>query len=210
MQYFGSIYSYLSLLNNSIYPFSLSEPYNKASEMNRMWLMGANKIISLSIPVQGGRNNRQPLKDLRIADDKSWLRVHWRTIHDSYRKSPWFEEYHDSLQKLYQAHHEFLWQWNLQCTKWVFHHIKELNAKLTEIDQAAKPVKESLYSGSPTTDCSSDYPTYFQVFADRHGFVANLSILDLLMNEGPMSHEYLQRLYLYKYQSTTKNEAGIL
>jgi hypothetical protein len=38
-------------------------------------------------------------------------------------------------------------------------------------------------------------PPYYQVFADRHGgFVPDLSILDLILNEGPRAVNYLQSL----------------
>ena len=35
---------------------------------------------------------------------------------------------------------------------------------------------------------------YFQVFAGKYGFVPNLSIMDLLFNEGPDSISYLKNL----------------
>ena len=35
---------------------------------------------------------------------------------------------------------------------------------------------------------------YFQVFAQKHGFIRDLSIMDLLFNEGPDSILYLKTL----------------
>jgi hypothetical protein len=39
---------------------------------------------------------------------------------------------------------------------------------------------------------------YTQVFDDKHGFVNNLSVLDLLFNEGKFTLDYLQNQRLNK------------
>jgi hypothetical protein len=40
---------------------------------------------------------------------------------------------------------------------------------------------------------SSQYEPYTQVFDEKHGFLNNLSILDLLFNEGRHAVDYLKR-----------------
>jgi len=39
-----------------------------------------------------------------------------------------------------------------------------------------------------------DLPRYSQVFENKHGFLSNLSTLDLIFNHGPQSISYLEDL----------------
>ncbi len=208
MQYFGSIYFYLKLKRFRFSPVLSSDPYKKTMHLNRMWLMGSNKVIGLSVPLAGGRNNKQLVKEVKIASDPRWTRVHWRTIHDCYRKSPWFENYCDSLKLLYEAPPLFLSEWNFKCMEWVLGQIKELNVNLSEFETENQELRIVDGLDKPFQHIPANYPTYLQVFSDRHGFVANLSILDLLFNEGPSSYEYLKRLSLNLNSNIPENEKG--
>jgi len=210
MQYFGSIYFYLKFNNSAFGPIFLSDTYKKTMHLNRTWLMGPNKVIGLSVPLAGGRQNMQPVKEVKIAGDRSWSRVHWRTIHDCYRKAPWFENYCDTLQSLYEAPPLFLWEWNYMCMEWALDQIKEFNVILSEFENIDHNQRIQDASDKPLFNPPADHPSYLQVFSDRHGFVSNLSILDLLFNEGPLAYEYLNRLSFYLISNIPANEKGKL
>lgn len=210
MQYFGCIYFYIKFKKGTFSPVFLSNSYKKTMHLNRMWLMGPNKVIGLSVPLAGGRDNMQPLKEVKIANDKSWSRVHWRTIHDCYRKAPWFENYCDSLQTLYAAPPLFLWEWNYKCMEWVLDQMKELNVSLSEFENILPDNGITDISNEPLLNPPADHPFYLQVFSDRHGFIANLSILDLLFNEGPLAYKYLNLLSLNLNSNIPENEKGKL
>ena len=185
LQYFGSINYYLKLINSTHIYFFNERGHEKGLGWNRTRILGANKILTLSVPLQGGRSVKAPLSAVRIAADEGWQRIHWRSIHDSYRKAPWFEEYAPSLQNLYTQNYIFLWDWNMACTKWALK-VLGINADILSCSGSEE---------TPTQNIHPPAPPYYQVFADRHGgFVPDLSILDLILNEGPRSVNYLQSL----------------
>lgn len=206
MQYFGSINYYLNIVKERNLSFLLHNAFKKEMAKNRMWLMGPNNVVCLSIPLEGGRNNKMPFGDVKIADESSWKRIHWRTIHDSYRKSPWFDQYVESLIELYKQSFQFLWEWNYQCVRWTTNQIKDLDVKMSVDDLGSEKDTFSFSDGKPFFNVSGSYPKYQQVFSDRHGFIANLSILDLLFNMGPESYHYIYQLDSYKSNGLEENE----
>ena len=196
-QYFGNVELYSTLVNSKDIKFCIDSLYLKALHSNRTRIYGPNGIISLSVPLFGGRNQRGLFKDVRVADDDNWRRIHWRSIHDSYRKSPWFEELGWRVEQLYQKPAGFLYDWNLRCMQFCFETLK------LETDILAHyPFSDNYELQSPKTDPHPlddiNYPTYQQVFMDRFGFIANLSILDLLFCEGPGATDYLMKLHQHK------------
>lgn len=196
-QYFGCVELYSTLVNSKNIKVSIDSLYLKALHPNRTRIYGPNGPISLSVPLLGGRNQKGLFKDVRVADDSSWRRIHWRSIHDSYRKSPWFEELSWRVEQLYQKPAAFLLDWNLHCMHFCFEVLKLETDILTHypISNDGEFVfqKEGAYG-----QVVDGYPTYQQVFMDRFGFMANLSILDLLFCEGPGAIDYLVKLNQYK------------
>ncbi len=202
IQYFGSIYFYLNFIYRSNIRFSSDVLYRKELHQNRMWLSGPNNLVRLSVPLAGGRNQKVQFKDLRIARADDWQRIHWRSIHDAYRKSPWFEEYAPGLENLYQQKDVFLIDWNFRTLQW------SLSKLRLKIDILADDSKRNLdpaipEMSLPVQKLPEGYPVYQQVFSDRIGFIANLSILDLIFCEGPISKEYLKKLSAYQNPVST-------
>lgn len=196
-QYFGNVELYSILSTSKNIKFCIDLAYAKALHPNRTWIYGPNGLISLSVPLLGGRNQRGLFKDVRIADDNNWRRIHWRSIHDSYRKSPWFEELGWRVERLYQKPANFLFDWNLKCMYFCFEVLKLETDILTHF-----PISDDcellFQNEAPHGPASADYPVYQQVFMDRYGFISNLSILDLLFCEGPGAIDYLFKLHQQK------------
>jgi WbqC-like protein family len=198
LQYFGSIELYSTLKSGKDVYFSPESNYDKALHSNRTVINGANGLIALSIPLQGGRNQKRLFKDVQIAEHENWRRIHWRSIHSSYRKSPWFEELGWRVEQLYSEPVKYLSEWNLKSMRLM---LELLRLKL---DILAHPTSSDCKPAfidnnrSPMVKPPEDYPVYQQVFMERFGFSGNLSILDLLFCMGPYAIQYLQLLANYK------------
>ena len=119
LQYFGDINWYLKSIDSTDMVFSPYQNYQRGLKLNRMRLMGANGPLLLSVPLEGGRDQYGHLKDLQISYAEPCQRIHWRGIHDNYRKAPWFEDYAPGLENLYRKQEKFLLDLNLKSTEWV-------------------------------------------------------------------------------------------
>lgn len=201
IQYFGNVELYSTLIYNTDINFYPESPYQKSHHPNRTWISGANGVIGLSIPLLGGRNQKGIFKDVQIAEDGNWQRTHWRSIHDSYRKSPWFEELGWQVEALYQKPEKFLIDWNLKSMNLVQKILKLRLDILTQTEDSSNQTKVYRIESNPTRRPPITYPSYQQVFMERTGFIANLSILDLLFCKGPSAIQYLESLTTYKTSS---------
>jgi WbqC-like protein family len=193
LQYFGSIYSYLKFINQTNVYFSAYESYFRALHLNRMQLMGANGPLPLSVPLEGGRDQKVKWKDVKINYAEPWQRIHWRGIHDNYRKAPWFEDYAPELEQLFLKKEKYLLDLNLKSIDYCLQRLK------LKVDILAYSEEEALQlnaqrPGKNDPIPAENFPVYQQVFSERHGFVANLGILDLLFCEGPLATDYLRRI----------------
>ena len=193
IQYFGNIYYYFNLNKATYIKFNNRKWHKKGQSLNRMSIYGPNKVIDLSVPLEGGRSVKALVKDLKIAGREPWQRIHWRSIHDSYRKAPWFDEYAPEVETMYQQNYNFLWDWNISTINWSLKVLGLNKVILSEIDEFKEMDDHGEFTtGIPGTRLK--HPPYHQVFSDRQGFIENLSIIDLVMNLGPEAINYLSRL----------------
>lgn len=162
---------------------------------NRCVIAGADGPIVLSVPLQGGRDQRTLMKDLRIDNRQNWQSQHLKTIRSCYNRSPWFEHYKEDLEALYQEQSTHLMDWNLRCFKWAAGILAlEVKIDLTQEYLKSYSDKELLDFRNRITPknlkvASGDYVKYNQVFEERAGFIPNLSILDLIFCEGRNSQK---------------------
>jgi len=178
------------------------EHFIKQTYRNRTVILGANGPISLIVPVEKGREQKIKIKDLRISYDEDWQRNHWRTIFSAYNSSPFFEYYADELKPFFLKKFVFLFEYNQHITKTILE-ILEITAKLN-LTETFEQIPENYLNFrekiSPKAHKTVDDPhfivqPYTQVFAEEFGFVPDLSILDLLFNEGPSAHSVLMNCF---------------
>lgn len=169
------------------------EHFPKQTYRNRANIFTPDGQLAITVPVVKGSKNHTKVKDVKISYDFRWQQVQWTTLQTCYRRSAYFEFYEDDLRPFYEKRFDYLFDYNEQ----YFHFI--LKAMKLKIDCAYTESYEPLYAGlddyrqniNPKLESSYQNKPYFQVFEDRHGFIKNLSIVDLLFNQGPYSINYL-------------------
>ncbi len=196
--YFAPIHFYSRFIAHPQVYIEQFEHFNKQTYRNRCVILGGNGSISLIVPVIKGRGSKIFIKDLKISYEMDWQRNHWRTIFSAYNSSPYFEYYKDDIKPIFSKQTKYLLDLNQS--------INETICELLEIDNTTKltvdfeNVPENTLNyreiispknrNQPDTNFHSK--EYTQVFSEKFKFTPNLSILDLLFNEGPNSYTILK------------------
>lgn len=175
------------------------ETFPKQTWRNRCRILTASGPLDLSIPVNRPAGNRTMTKDVQISSHENWQAKHWRSITTAYGKAPFFLFYKEVFAPFFSERWEgALWQFNKKLMELL---LRELNMDIclseTESYVAQPHAFNDLRSvispkaPKPAKSLAAEMPPYYQVFSDKHGFVANLSILDLVFHLGPESGDYL-------------------
>ncbi len=175
------------------------ENFPKQTYRNRYQILGANGPVSLVVPVVKGRGQKINIRDLKISYDTNWQRNHWRTIFSAYNSSPFFEYYKDDIYPFFNKPWKFLFDYNLATLKTICN-LLEIECELLLTNDFEKVPQNTLNLREGITPKSHKaFPDsifhphpYTQVFSERFDFIPNLSILDLIFNEGPNSITLLE------------------
>lgn len=197
--YFPNIASCVALAQANEIIFEIHDSYQKQTYRNRSHIYSANGRLALNVPVKFSQKNRQFYRDVQIANDGKWQAIHWKSLHSAYSTSPYFEFYADELKPLFITEYENILEFNMMCLELVseclqwklsynFSETFEKETQKTDLRPLINARKEKKIRLEP----------YVQVFSNKHGFINNLSILDLLFNEGPNTLNYLKRQDLQK------------
>ena len=187
------------------------EHYQKQSWRNRFRYYAADGPQCLNFPiVHVGGTHELPITEIKVDYSTPWLLSTERAIASAYESSAFFEYYRDELFAILESCPETLFDLDVQIIRF-FLRKTGIAADLRMTDEYL-PVRsrevpldtgrygmdyrEVIHPKRPDSilkDLKLEKP-YFQVFARKYGFVSNLSIMDLLFNEGPDSISYLKNL----------------
>ncbi len=177
------------------------ENYQKQSYRNRCRIYAAGGPEVLQIPVC--HEESRLISDIRIDWSRGWLHQHKYAITSAYRSSPFFEYYWDDIEAILDSHHEFLFDLNMQLTECIaslmnlriqFGVTEEFSAPQSVQDAAAGScdLRYAIHPKKNLPEGMFTFKEYYQVFSAKHGFIPDLSVLDLLFHEGPQASDYLK------------------
>ncbi|WP_289046336.1 WbqC family protein [uncultured Olleya sp.] len=193
--YFPSIAQFVAIAKAESLTFEIHDNFQKQSYRNRTYIYGANGKLQLSVPIIHSHKQRQLYKDVKISDVDNWQTVHWKSLESAYRTSPFFEFYEDELQPLFNVKSDFIFDHNLKCFEIVCECLQlDMTPKFTTTfeKETNANVKDYRSLSNARQQQNFNFEAYTQVFSPKHGFLSNLSILDLLFNEGTNALNYLE------------------
>ncbi|MCB9851422.1 MAG: WbqC family protein [Phycisphaerales bacterium] len=192
--------------------------FEKNSYINRNRVRTASGPCWLTVPVKtSGRFGELPINKVEIDNTRDWRRKHWQTLTQAYSQAPHFADHADFFENVYRRDWTHLALLCETTTAYLLAALGIDTQRKASSAMNASGVKEELvlnlcreagattyFSGSLGRDylcCKTfadsgmrvefqDYrhPKYPQV---GEGFIANLSVVDLLFNCGPASLDVL-------------------
>ena len=193
--YFPSIRYMARFLKEDAPVIEVWETYHKQTYRNRCRVMTANGVENLSVPVVKVNGNHTMTKDMALSPIEPWQHIHSRYLESAYKAAPYFDHYYDYLRPVFEGHFERLIDLNDATLKAVLKMLKVDKGFVHTTDyvrEAENDLREA-FSPKKQTDASL-FPTYYQVYSDKYPFAPDLSVLDLVFNEGPEAMTYLKRL----------------
>lgn len=194
--YFGPIDQFVAFAKADEVIFENEDNYQKQTYRNRQFIYGANGKLLLNIPVQHAHKGEkhQLYKEVKIENNFHWQRDHWRSLQTVYRTSPFFEYYEDGFAPLYEQKQAYLLDFNYRCLEVVLTALSlDISfSKTTEYIKRPENLTDLRKLIVSKRENPKNQTRYAQVFEEKHGFLKNLSILDLLFNEGPATLEHLK------------------
>ncbi|WGD35071.1 WbqC family protein [Olleya sp. YS] len=192
--YFPSIAQCVAIANAEELIFEMHDNFQKQTYRNRAYIYGANGKLQLSVPIIHSHKERQLYRDVKISDVDKWQLIHLKSFEAAYRTSPYFEFYEDDFQPLFKLKSEFIFDHNLKCFEVISEFLQlDLSPKFTNtFEKTPLDLKDYRYLANARQEKNIVLDPYTQVFNDKHGYINNLSVLDLLFNEGTNALTYLE------------------
>lgn len=173
--------------------FEQFESFPKQTYRSRTNIYGANGKLSLIIPIT--HNGKREFKDIEISYSEDWRSIHWKSIKTAYQSSPYFEYYEDKLKKIFELKEKYLLDFNIKALEIIQQILKTEKAQSLNEEYIKNPdavnFREKFSAKLPS---EFEMEEYYQTFTDKLGFLADLSIVDLICNKGPESMTYIKNI----------------
>ncbi len=193
--YFSSILQYSKMLSSDKLIFEMEDNFQKQTYRNRCYIYSANGKQSLNIPVRHNHgSDRKKTKDTLVADDFDWQTQHFKSLKVAYQSSPFFEFFEDDLAVIFNKRYKYLHDVNIDTFLFVTDalQVSQEFIKTTEYELSPN-VNDYRYLAIAKKEEVPPMDIYTQMFDDKHGFIPNLSILDLLFMEGSNAISFLEK-----------------
>ena len=187
--YFPNIHQFTQIIKANNILFEVSDNYQKQTFRNRTYIYGANGKLGLFIPVIHTHKNRELFEDVKISYESNWIGLHLKSLQSAYRSYPYFEYFEDDFIKLYSEKEKFLVDFNIKCIKLISNLLDlDLDFKISnEYVEKTNDIIDLRDLSNARKEKKIETPKYIQVFESKHGYLNNLSILDLIFSEGKNS-----------------------
>ncbi|MFV8322490.1 WbqC family protein [Flavobacterium sp. LB3P21] len=194
--YFPSISHFSAMVQSENITFEIEDNFQKQTNRNRTYIYSPNGIQLLNIPVKHSKESHQKTKNIKIETNFDWQKQHFKSLEAGYRSSPFFEFFEDDIRPIFEKKYTFLLDLNFD--------VFDILSKCFRIKQDYTTTTEYFHEVDTTiiTDFRalvngkkdlSVFESYTQVFDDKYGFINNLSVIDLLFNEGKYAMDYLKK-----------------
>ncbi len=192
--YFPSISHFTVMAQSESITFEIEDNFQKQTNRNRTYIYSPNGIQLLNIPVKHSKSAHQKTKEIQIENEFDWQKQHFKSLEAAYRNSPFFEFFEDDIRPFFEKKHQFLMDLNFEALDIVSKCLRmklEYNKTSEYFHDADSAISDFRALANGKKD-NNTFETYTQVFDDKHGFINNLSVLDLIFNEGKYAMEYLK------------------
>jgi len=201
--YFGPLQWYQKLYRHEAVEIEQWESFLKQTYRNRCLIATTQGIQALTVPIERGTS--QLIRDIRISDHGNWRHLHWNALVSAYGESPFFEYYQDDIRPFFENRWDYLFDFNeaIRCKMCelldiqpkvtfssTYHHPADISLT-SHLLPLTSDYREAINPKHPLPDPDFVPKPYYQVYQQKHGFLPNLSILDLLFNMGPEGIFYL-------------------
>lgn len=192
--YFGNIDFFSALLKADQILIEKHEHFIKQTYRNRCEIYGANGKLSLIVPIKHGRKEHTPVSECIIDNSTRWQTLHLRSIESGYRRSPYFEYYESRFIPFFSKKYDSLTELCIGSMNLSLSFLKtEINFSFTESYQKSYDSFIDFRSiADPKNNKAEKQLPYQQVFENKFGKINNLSVLDLIFNEGPQALQLLK------------------
>jgi hypothetical protein len=191
--YFPSVSTFAAITQSKTVTLEMDDNYQKQTNRNRMYIYSPNGIQLLNIPIKHSRTAHQKTRDIKLETAFDWQKQHFKSLEAAYRSSPFFEYFEDDLMPVFEKQFTYLMDLNLE-TMSIVSKCLGINFQYNETTEYFKDAagfSDFRHFANGKKD-PSQFEFYPQVFGDKHGFINNLSIVDLLFNEGRHAITYLK------------------
>lgn len=195
--YFGPVQWYQKLNQSDCCLIERHDHFVKQTYRNRCVIATTSGLQALTVPIERYEGAHCEMRDIRISDHGSWRHLHWNALQSAYGESPFFEFYADDLRPFFERRWKFLFDFNTAITRKmcelldIHPQIAFTEAYASAEEEGVTDFRDAIRPKHPLPDDGFRPRRYYQVYEQKHGFQPNLSILDLLFNEGPEAILYL-------------------